>query len=106
MIPVQTTEVQCYSTGDMWACMVADLAAATGGELNFGLVVGGMLMLAMYIAGDGEIATPAVLMLLLGGILTPILPGGVRQVATGLMLMAVVGGAFVVARRYVLQVGT
>ena len=92
--------------GDLWACFVADLGAAAGGELNFGLLVGGVLMLVFYIAGDGDIATPAILMILLSGIITPVLPGGLRQMAIGLMLMGIVVGGFAVARRYVLQVGT
>lgn len=106
--PLQSVSsgLQCYQSGSMWVCLVQDLAGAFGGELNFGLVVGGLVLLAYYIAGDGEIATPAVLTILLSGLLIPALPGGVRNVATGLMLIGIVGGAWAVARRYTLQVGT
>jgi len=103
---LQTGGISCYQSGSMWSCVAQDLASAAGGEVTFGLLVGGVLLLAFYIAGDGEIATPSVLAILLVGILLPVLPGSVRQMATGLMLMGVVGGLFALARRYVLQVGT
>ena len=106
MIPLQTEGIACYETGSMYACMIGDIAAAAGGAVNLGLLVGGVLMVAFYIAGDGELATPAILTVLLSGIMLPALPGTYRTIAYSMMFLAVFIGGFGVARRYILQVGT
>jgi len=98
---------ECYqNTGDMYACMISDLTTATSGEITFGLLVGGAVLLALYLAGDGEVATVSIMTILFGGILIPALPGGYRTIAYSIMFMGMFVGVFALARRYVLEVGT
>lgn len=63
-----------YFGGDLLRAALDDLVWAAGGEATFGVLIGGTVIGALWIAGDGDLATPAVLTVLLGVIMFPILP--------------------------------
>jgi hypothetical protein len=97
---------ECYAGGDMYSCMIGDMVGAFSGSVTFGLIFGGFIILAYYLAGDGEIATVAIVTILFGGILIPALPGTYRTVAYSIMFAGMFVGLWAVTRRYVLEVGT
>jgi len=97
---------ECYQAGDMYACMIADMVGSLSGSVTFGLIFGGFILLALYIAGNGEIATVSIMTILLGGILVPALPGTYRTAAYSIMFAGMFVGLWAVVRRYVLEVGT
>lgn len=66
-----------------------------------GVVLGGALILGFYIH-SGDIALPSVVLLLLGGILLPVLPGAMVGLARAFIVVAMAGGFMALARRYVL----
>lgn len=110
-IAIQTTGpstwgFECYGGGDMYACMISDLVAAFSGSVTFGLIFGGFILLSLYVAGNGEIASVSIMTILLGGILVPALPGSYRTVAYSIMFAGMFVGLWAVVRRYVLEVGT
>lgn len=93
----------CYtSQGDRLACVFTDLTAATGGEALFGLLLGGVLLLTMYIAPGGSVGLAAVMLTLVGVVLVPMLPGSVTGLAGTLIILGLAGGIFAGLRRYAL----
>lgn len=91
-----------WFTGDWMSCLF-DPVTATTTEAGFGVFVGGITLVALYVAGGGGIATPAVILILLGGVLIPLLPGAYVGIAQGIVIIGVFGGVMAVARRYVLS---
>jgi len=101
-----TTDFACYQDGGMLSCMIDDMGAAFGGPTAFGLIVGGAIILALYVASDFDPAAPTVGTILIGGMLIPALPPGFQSIGLSIMALGAIMGLFVAARRYVLQVGT
>jgi hypothetical protein len=95
--------LECYvSQGDRLACAFEDFAVATSGEAMFGLLLGGSLLLSFYVASDGSVAVPAVILTLTGAFLVPILPGQVAGIAGTVIIMGLAAGIFAGLRRYAL----
>lgn len=91
----------CYtSQGDRLACVFNDLFAATGGEALFGLLLSGVLLLTFYIAPGGSIGLAAVVLVLVGAVLVPILPGSVAGLAGSLVIIGLASGIYVALRTY------
>jgi len=89
MISLQP-QLSCYTDGDMLSCALEDLVASVGGEPQFGLLVGGVLILSLWIAGDGDLATPAVVTTLIGGLLFPILSPTFATIAQTIAFLGLV----------------
>lgn len=98
-------QLSCYTSSgaDMWGCAMSDLTAALGGEATFGFLVGGITLLSLYVAGDGDMAAPTVLTILLGGMLFPILPGAYATMAWSIIIVGLVAGGLSAANRYLLS---
>jgi hypothetical protein len=104
MIGVLQSDLACYtSQGDRLACVFNDFAAATSGEAVFGLLLGGALLTSFYIASDGSIGVPAVILTLSGAFLIPILPGQLAGIAGTVIIMGLAAGIFAALRRYSLS---
>jgi len=92
LTPLQ--QLSCYTTNPtsmVSNCVFPQLVAATGGEGMFGFLVGSTLIAGLWLAGDGGLATPATVTVLLGGLLFPTLPPkylGIARVVTFLGLAA------------------
>lgn len=97
--------VSCYVADDAnWlTCALGDLTSSFGGEANFGLAIGGAAILIFFIAGDGDYSTPAVMLMLVGGVLVPMLTGGFGEMAMTIMFLGLVAGLMAVGRRYLMQ---
>lgn len=101
MLGLLQSGLDCYtSQGDRLACAFQDFASATGGEAVFGLLLGGALLLSFYVASDGSIAVPAVILTLTGAFLVPILPGQVAGIAGTVIIMGLAAGIFAVMARF------
>lgn len=101
--PLQT-DLDCYvSAGDRLSCVYNDFAAATGSSAVFGLILGGVLMVAMYNASDGSLIVPAVVLILLGGFLVPILPAAVSGISGSIVILGLAAAVFAGLRRYALE---
>jgi hypothetical protein len=91
---------------DLLECMLADFAASAGGETTFGALLGGVLLVVFWIAQPRQsLVAPAVLLILLGGIAVPVLPGGLQNLAWAIIVVGIAGGFFAVAKRYVMDPG-
>jgi hypothetical protein len=97
----------CYTggegSGDLIQCTFGDLGGAYGGDAVFGVVVSSFIVLAFYIAGNGDLATPTVLLILLGGVAAPLLPAQYIQAAQTIVVVGIATGLVSIGRRYVLS---
>lgn len=92
-----------YQDGQMLEAALTDLAGAVGGQEMFGLIGGGTLMLVLYLASDGGMATPAVVMTLVGGLLISTLPPGYQTMAQVVIFLGLAAGVWAVLRKYALE---
>lgn len=86
-------------------CLIAEVFGATASGPLVGLFIGGTIITSLYIAGDGDVVVPAVVTILLGSALVPLLPAQMVSLAYTLVIMGITAGMMVVFRRYVLRGG-
>ena len=65
----------------------------------------GAAIFAFYLAGEGDLAAPTVLLVLAGGFLWPVLPGAYAGFARSLLILGLASGFIAIGRRYVLDPG-
>jgi hypothetical protein len=65
-----------------------------------GLLIAGVLMTSLYIAGDGTIVVPAVVMILFGGALVPLLPAQFVGLAWAVLAVGTAAAVFVAMQRF------
>jgi len=71
LLPIQ---LSCYTNnplGMLQECVFPQMVGAFGGPGLFGLVLGGTIISGLWLAGDGDLATPATVTVLVGGVLFP-----------------------------------
>jgi len=95
---------ECYvdSERSMFSCLFGSYTQPIGESL-VGLIVGGMVLLGLYVASDGDLAVPAVVTTLFGGILVGALPGSYQSIAEVIMFLGLVAGVFAVLVRYLVE---
>jgi len=73
------TTIGCFAdgAGSGTDCVIDGLFAAGPAPELIGLLLGGTLISSLYIAGDGTVAVPAVVTILLGSVMLPLLPAPV-----------------------------
>jgi hypothetical protein len=75
------------------------------GEPIFGLLIGGSVLLGFYVAGDGDLATPTVVLMLLASVMVPVLPGSAQSIAWAIAVVGSVAMMLAVARAYIFEGG-
>lgn len=100
MLPLQ---LGCYTDNPqgMLECALSDLAGAVGGQAMFALLGGGTVIFAYYKASGGSLATPSVMLFLLGGLMIPSLPANFQVMAQVLMFLGLVGAVLAGLDKYV-----
>lgn len=93
----------CYFGGSALACLLDQLTAAFGGPGMFGVLAGGMLFVVFYVAADGGLATPTVVLILSGTVLASMAPAQYREIALGVVVIGVAAALWGVIRQYVLS---
>jgi hypothetical protein len=84
---------------------LSTLVGAMGGDQTFGLLFGGTTLLAFWLAGNGDLAVPTILLVLAGPLLWSLLPGQFVGFARGLLVIGIAAGFLEIGRRYVLNPG-
>jgi hypothetical protein len=95
------TAIDKFGSGD-WEGALFDGIVSLIGEGTFGVLIGATMVVSFWIAGDRDLAAPAVLTTLLGAMLFPILPGNFRGIAAGVVFIGLSGAFFAIVRRYAL----
>ena len=96
MTSLNDTSLSCFAQGtegDLAQCALDGVMGAGPAPGLIGLVMGGVLMTSLYIAGDGSVVVPGVVTILLGTTLAQILPPQFSLLAYSL---AVIGGGVAV----------
>ncbi|RLM53195.1 hypothetical protein DVK02_15000 [Halobellus sp. Atlit-31R] len=89
---------------DLFGCALDTIInAGFGGPAMFALLVTGVVVFMLFLAGDGDVTTPAVVLILIGGLTFPLLSGGYTGLARQFTFLALVVAVFSVIRRYVLE---
>jgi len=84
---------------------VTDTMFGAGPPMVIGLMFGGVLLSSLYIAGNGEVVVPAIVTILLGSVLVPLLPAQFAAAAYGVAIVGITAAGMVILRRYVLEGG-
>lgn len=98
--------LQCFLDGGARSgldCALTDIFAALGGQGLAGLIISSFVIIPFYFAGEGDIGTPAVILMLLGGIIFSALPPHYQTVALTLVVFGVVAAFLRVLESYVLR---
>lgn len=98
-------DLGCYTTAgnDYFVCILDDVVAAFGGEAVFGLIVGSAVLFSLWWANDGRIGTPAVVVLVSGGLMLPLLPAQYATIARAFAFIGLVAAVVAVGQRYFLD---
>ena len=100
--------VGCFAKGtegDMTACVIDAVFAAGPAPSLMGLVMAGTLLTSLYVAGDGDAVVPAVVTILLGSIMVPLLPPQFTDMAYAVVVIGLTVAAFGLWTRFTHQGG-
>jgi len=101
-ITLQACGMEGWINGD-WRSCVFDPVPGLIGDGAFGLLIAVELYFSLYLAGGGDIRTPTVVSILLGGALFAMLPGAYTGLAQSLLVIGI-GAVFLqIAQRYILD---
>ena len=94
-------DLQCYVQpgGNMLECLLSDLIASLGGEAFFAVLVSAIILVTMYVAGDGSFEAPAVAMILIGAAAIPMLPAQFASIGMTIIVLGVASALLGAARR-------
>lgn len=113
MIPAQTTDlndtsVGCFAQGtegDLTQCVVDGTFAAGPSPAVIGLLMAAVLLVSLYVAGDGTVVVPAVVTILFGGALVPLLPAQFVGLAWTVTFVGTAVAVFAAIQRFILRGG-
>ena len=106
MTTINETALGCYAQGtqgDMTQCVVDGVFSAGPAPGLMGLLISGVLLTSLYVAGDGDLAVPAVVTILFGSILVPALPPQFRTFAYTIVVIGATVAAFTAYVRFTHQ---
>jgi len=103
MIPLQSIADSCYFNGSAVACLLEQLTAAAGGPGLLGVLIGGVIFTALYIASSGQMATPTVAVILIGTALMPMVPPRFEEVAMAVVTIGLAAAIWQIIQTYVLS---
>lgn len=103
MANLNDSAVGCFAQGtegNLAGCVLDGLFAAGPSPALMGLLLTGVLLTSLYIAGDGTVVVPAVVTILLGSILVPLLPPQYVTLAYTVVVVGITVGAFSAYSRF------
>lgn len=103
MANLNDSAVGCFAQGtegDLTACVIDGMFAAGPSPALMGLLLSGILVTSLYIAGDGTVAVPAVVTILLGSVLVPLLPPQYVSLAYTVVVIGITVAAFSAYSRF------
>ena len=106
MTQLNETTLGCYAEGtegDMTQCVVDGVFSAGPAPGLMGLLLGGTVLTSLYVAGDGDMALPAVVTILFGSVMVPALPPQFRTFAYTVVVLGITVAAFAAYTRFTHQ---
>lgn len=99
--------MDCFlSSDDKLGCAIDGATAATRGAGIFAVLFMGTVLATNYLGGRQSLATPAVLMILLSGVVMSYLPGQFAGYGLTFIIIGVAGAFWTIAKKFVLEPGT
>lgn len=105
---LEDSSVSCLAQGregDLAQCVTDSVFAAGPSPALIGLLIAGVLLTSLYIAGDGSIVTPAVVTILFGSLMIPLLPAQYVTLAYTVVVLGITAAAFAAWVRFTHQGG-
>lgn len=106
--PLEDSSVGCFAEGaegDLMQCVVEGTFAAGPSPALVGLLLSGVLLTSLYVAGDGTVAVPAVVTIVFGGLMVPLLPAQFVTLAYSVATVGIMAAVFAVWNRFTSQGG-
>jgi len=101
--PLNDSSVSCFAQGtqgSMSQCVLDGVFNAGPSPTLVGLGIGGVMLSSFYIASDGSVVVPAVLLILFGSILTAMLPAQFIGLAYSLTAIGIAVAVFSMWTRF------
>lgn len=96
----------CYFGDQPLRCFIEQYVGGFGSPAAFGLLLGVSMFMTLYVAGDGDMATPTVALVLFGGVLIPTLPGNFGEIGMAIVVIGLAAVLWQVVQKYVLSPST
>jgi len=106
MTTIDQTSLGCFAQGvegDMTQCIVEGVFAAGPAPGVMGLLMAGVLVTSLYVAGDGSVAVPAVVTILFGSLLVAMLPPQFETFAYTIVAIGITAAVFGAYTRFTHQ---
>jgi len=88
------------SRGNATQCVIDGTFSAGPSPALIGLLIAGTLLVSLHIAGDGTVVVPAVVTILFGGALVPLLPPQFVTLAWSVMVIGTTVAIFAATVRF------
>jgi hypothetical protein len=98
---LQNTTLDEFGSGD-WNTAVFSGIVDLIGEGTFGVIVGAVVIVSLWLGGDRGLAAPSVATILLGALMFPILPSNFVGIGWAVVFVGLAGGFFAVLREFAL----
>jgi hypothetical protein len=108
MTTLNETSLGCLAQGvegDMTQCVVEATFAAGPSPGIIGLMLGGVVLTALYVGGNGNVTVPAIAMILFGALLIPTLPPQFTIYAYTVTAIGITAAAFAAYTRFTTRGG-
>lgn len=104
---IEDTSLGCFvdESTEMTDCLVEGAFGAGPAPELMGLIMAGTLLTSLYIAGDGTVAVPSIVTILLGALMVPVLPAQYVGFAYTVVVLGIVVAIFAVWTRFTHQGG-
>lgn len=105
---IQDSPIGCFAEGadsGVYECVIDGMFTAGPAPELMGLLLGGTLLTSLYIAGKGTVSVPAVVTILVGAVLVPLLPAQYVTLAYTVVVMGIVVALFAMWTRFTHQGG-
>lgn len=99
---IESSDVGCFvdNSTAMTDCVTDGVFGAGPSPTLMGLLLSGALLTSLYIAGDGDIVVPAVVTILVGSAMIPVLPAQFVTLAYTVLAIGVTVAVFAVWTRF------
>lgn len=91
------------SSGDLTSCMLEGIFSAGPSPEIMGFLLASMLLVSLYLAGNGSVVAPAVATILFGSILVPLLPGQFRGLSYTVVVIGITVAVFYAYQRFAVR---
>jgi len=96
MTDIENSDLGCFvdETTTMTECITDGIFSAGPAPSLVGLMLAGTLLTSLYLAGSGSVIVPAVITILLGSALIPLLPAQFVTLAYTVVVVGLTSAAF------------